>query len=97
MLNKISSKICAVLLLVVCLIFSLLAAYNIAITYGATTQYVAITKNIDAAATYPMEVLSAPLAITIGSFAFILFGTLSLLVSELYYCVLEFFRQRIRK
>ena len=96
MLTKLSSKTCSVLLLVICLVFSLLLAYSIATTYGVTTEYVAITKIIDAPADHPIEMTNIPLAITIGVVALSLFATLSLLASELFYCILEFLRQRIR-
>lgn len=97
MLTKLSSKKCSVLFLIVCIIFSLLFAYSFAMKYGVSTEYVAITKNIDAPEILPMDTPNVPLSIALGVVAFSLFAVLSVLASELFYCVLEFLRQRIRK
>lgn len=97
MLTNLSAKKCATILFIICVIISLLFAYSFALEHSTDTEYAAVTKNIDAPKVLPTQITNIPLAITLGTISFLICVSLSALLSELYYCILEFLRQNIRK
>ena len=93
---KLSEKTCATILLVACLIITAAFSVSIALEYGLTVTYVAREKIIGAAENIPIETTNVPLAIGIGAAVFAVGTSLSVLLSELYYSALTFYRQNIK-